>query len=326
MTVNKEILVTQPLKGPLHGLVAATFTPMDSQGELLLDRVPAMVDALVAGGVQGLYVAGSTGEGPLLTSDERKRVAQAYINAAAGRVPVAVQVGHASLAEAMDLAAHAQQVGADAISAIPPTYFKPSSTEALCEAMGLIMNAAPKVPFYYYHIPSKTGVTVNVADFLAQSAERSPSLVGVKFTDTRVFEFQECVERFRGRFQMLWGFDEMLLSGLTVGADGAVGSTYNFAPALYRTLMAAVEQGDLIRARALQYQSIRIIRPLLDIDGVMPALKAMMQLVGFDCGPTRPPLVAMTASQIDRLREQQTEAGFFDWALAPSAVAAATTT
>lgn len=306
------------MTGPLKGLIAATFTPLHSDGSLDLARVAPMVDALIRGGVQGLYVCGSTGEGPSLTTAERKETAEAFLQAADRRIPVAVQVGTTSLREASDLAAHAESAGADAISAIPPTYFKPSGIASLCDSIAEITGAAAKTPFYYYHIPSKTGVAPNIADFLERAAERLPTLAGVKFTDTRVFEFQECVERFRGRFQMLWGFDEMLLAGMTAGADGAVGSTYNFAPALYRALIEAVKAGDLARARSLQYDSIRMIRPLLDFDGVIGALKAMMTLVGFDCGPTRPPLASLDQKQLADLERKQRDAGFFDWSLGSS--------
>ena len=125
----------------ITGIVPAVFTPMQPDGSLNLDLVRPMTDQLIDQGVGGLYVCGSTGEGPSLTREERMAVAEAYIAAAEGRVPVIVQVGHNSIQEAQALAAHAQAAGANAISAVPPSYFKPSSLQNLVDILSDIMKA-----------------------------------------------------------------------------------------------------------------------------------------------------------------------------------------
>src|SRR5690554_2274667 len=107
----------------IGGLIAATFTPMKEDGSINLEPIGPIVDQLIEDGVEGLYVCGSTGEGPSLTTEERCRVAAAYTEAAAGRIPVIVQVGHTSLEDARHLAAHARRIGADAISAVAPYYY-----------------------------------------------------------------------------------------------------------------------------------------------------------------------------------------------------------
>ena len=144
----------------LTGLIPAVFTPLDSAGKLNLEVVGPVTDRLVSEGVAGLYICGSTGEGPLLSREERLATAEAYIQAAAGRIPAVVQVGHHSIREAQLLAEHAQAQGADAISAIPPAYFKPASLEILVASLAEIARAAPELPFFYYHIPRVTGVEV----------------------------------------------------------------------------------------------------------------------------------------------------------------------
>ena len=161
---------------PIHGLIAATFTPMHDDGRLRLDRVPEMVDRLVARGVEGLYVCGSTGEGPLLSGAERRAVAEAFVRASAGRVPVVVQVGHNSLVEARDLAEHAHAIGADAISATPATYFKPKTLADVVDGIEAVAGGAPGLPFFYYHIPPITGVEVDVAELMIVAAARVPTL------------------------------------------------------------------------------------------------------------------------------------------------------
>lgn len=283
----------------LHGLIAAAFTPMHDDGSLWLERVDDVVDLLVARGVDGLYVCGSTGEGPLLTGAERRAVAEAYVRAARGRVPVVVQVGHASLAEARELAAHAQAAGADAISATPPTYFRPNGLDGVVDAIAAVAGGAPELPFFYYHIPPITGVQVDVARLLPRAAERVPNLAGVKFSSPTVHEFLGVdLERFR----VLFGVDEMLIAGLVAGAHGAVGSTFNLIPGVYRDVMTALDRADLPAALAHQRRAtatvLRVVR-----DRQLPYLKAAMALTGLPVGPTRAPLEPVTADELAALRD-----------------------
>ena len=281
-----------------HGLIAATFTPLHDDGRLRLELVPEVVDRLLARGVAGLYVCGSTGEGPLLTGEERRAVAEAYVRAAGGRLPVVVQVGHTSVAEARELAAHAQAAGADAVSATPPTYFKPGSIDDVVVSMAEVAAGAPELPFFYYHIPPITGVTVDVADLLTAAAPRVPNLAGVKFSSPLVHEFAVVDLT---RFDVLFGVDEMLAAGLLAGAHGAVGSTYNLIPESYLTIMAALERGDVAAARALQRAVTLLVRRLVRTRPI-PFLKAAMAFTGLPVGPTRLPLRSPDAAELAALR------------------------
>ena len=141
----------------LDGLVAATYTPLDDDGTVNASVAGPIVEHLLGSGINGLYVCGSTGEGMSLSSDERRAVAKAYVQAADGRVPVIIQVGHNSLSEARHLAEHAQEIGADVLSATCPSYFKVSDVTTLVDCMAEVASAAPELPFYYYHIPALTG-------------------------------------------------------------------------------------------------------------------------------------------------------------------------
>ena len=207
----------------ITGLVPATFTPMHEDGSLNLAQAGPIVEHLVAKGVSALFVCGSTGESASMTTEERKAMATAYVAAAAGRVPVIVHVGHTSLADARDLASHAQQIGAAAIAALPPFYVKPASVDVLVQCMAQIAAAAPDLPFYYYHIPGLTGVNLDMVAFLRQGAERIPTLAGIKYSSPTLYEFQACLAFDGGRYNMLFGVDEMLLSGLASGAHGRGG-------------------------------------------------------------------------------------------------------
>lgn len=294
------------------GLIAAVFTPMKPDGTLNPDIVPAVAEHLIGDGIRGFYVCGTTGEGPLLSSDERRSVAEAYVAAAAGRVPVIVQIGHNSLAEARTLALHAAEIGADAIAAVPPMFLKSDSTEVLIDCLREIASAAPDFPLFYYHVPSLSGVAVDVVDLLGRAEQCLPSLAGVKYSAPTVHEYQACLNVGGGRYTMLFGCDEMLLSGLSAGGSGAVGSTYNFAGPLYVGLMEAFERGDVREARRLQGLSVRMARLLYRYRG-QPAFKAMMGLLGLDCGPNRLPLKTLTAGEIQSMKREIEEIGFFDW-------------
>ena len=295
----------------LRGLIAATFTPMHTDGTLNLGQIEPMVEHLLGSGVAGLYVCGTTGEGPSLSTDEREAVAEAHVAAARGRIPVVVQVGHTSLPEACRLAAHAQAVGADAVSAIAPWYFKPASVDVLVDCLNPIAAAAPDLPFYYYHLPALTGMDFDMLHLLRVAPEHLPTLAGIKYSAPKLDEFQACTEFAGGRFDILFGCDEMLLSGLSAGARGAVGSTYNYLAPLYRRVIDAFDRGDLNEARRHQGLAVTLVQAIVRRRG-HAGLKAAMQLAGVDCGPTRLPLVALEAGEIEDLRGELDALGFFE--------------
>jgi N-acetylneuraminate lyase len=294
----------------LSGLIAATFTPMSPDGSLSLAMAKPVVDRLIQAGISGLYVCGSTGEGPLLTTDERKKTAAAYVAATGNRLPVVVQVGHSSVVEARDLAAHAQQIGADATSAVAPYYFKPGSVSVLVDCLAEIAGGAPKLPFYYYHIPELSGVNVNIVEFLEKAPAKIPNFAGIKFTTPFINDFQALIAASQGRFDILFGRDEMLIAGLAGGATGAVGSTYNFMSAFYLKIMAAFQRGEVAEATRIQAHVVEIVNILLRYRG-HAGLKAAMGLIGLDCGPTRLPILTLKTDEIESLRCELDAAGFF---------------
>ena len=300
----------------ITGIVPAVYTPMHEDGSINFDMIKPIVEHLLHDGVSALYVCGSTGEGPSLSTDERVAVTDAYLDAVADRLPVIVQVGHNSLKQAYRLAKHAQESGATAISAVPPTYFKIDSLDVLLNCLGEITSGAPDLPFYYYHIPRLTDIQINVVEFLRLGAQSLPTLYGIKYSTYKMWEFQGCVDLDDGRFNMLFGSDEMLLSSLVVGAHGAVGSTYNFAAPLYNRIIEAFNRGDINEAKRLQGLSVKMIQPLNkhgSLNSNSPSLKAMMKLVGLDCGPMRLPHIALSPDKVDALRRDMQEIGFFEW-------------
>ena len=296
----------------LQGLIAATTTPLQSCGRVDLDAIGPMVDRLIDSGVTGLYVCGSTGEGMSLTSEERKSVVEVTVQVTAGRVPVIVQTGHNSLAEAASLAAHAALCGADVISATCPSYFKVDDTSMLVRCMDEIAAGARSLPFYYYHIPALTGSQIDVVQFLQRGGEEIPNLAGLKYTNTLVHEFQACQCVSHGALDVVWGCDEMLLAAFASGATAAIGSTYNIAAPLYRRIIEAITMNDWDNARELQFQSVALVNVMKSYP-FHGALKSIMSMLRMPVGPCRLPLSDISAEETDRLRRDLVEIGFFDW-------------
>ena len=296
----------------LNGLIAATYTPLREDGSLNLDRVGPIVEQLIADRVDGLYVCGSTGEGMSLSGAERRAIAEEYVTAVAGRVPVIIQVGHNSVAEASELAAHAQEIGADVVSATCPSYYPIASVDVLVACMSKIASGAPALPFYYYHIPVLTGSAIDMTDFMRRGSDQIANLVGLKYTAPTLHEYQQCMLLDDGRFDVLWGVDEMLLGALATGARGAIGSTYNIAAPLYRRIIAAFGQQDLDEARRLQGLAIQMIQIIARYP-FHPAMKDLLRMIGLDCGGCRLPLPSLSPDDVNQLREQLTELGFFLW-------------
>lgn len=303
-----------------RGLVAAPFTPFHPDRSLNLEVIPAYARFLRDNGVSAAFICGTTGEGLSLTLDERLRVAERWVACADEKLRVIVHVGHTCLEDARALAAHAAKIGADAIGAMAPGFFKPRNAAELTDWCEPIAAAAPAVPFYYYHIPSMNGVVLSVAEFLAKAADRIPSLAGVKYTHEDIPDFEACTRFAGGRYDILFGRDELLLEGRKAGALGAVGSTYNYAAPLYARILGANEAGRAKEARTLQDQAIRMIAICNGV-GVthLAASKALMGMLGVDCGPVRLPLTQPSDAQIAALRTQLTEIGFFDFACRPAA-------
>ena len=298
-----------------RGLVAAPFTPFHADRSLNLDVIPAYARFLRDNGVGAAFVCGTTGEGLSLTLEERLRIAERWVACADDRLRVIVHVGHTCLADARTLTAHAAKIGASAVSALTPCFFKPRNNAEVVNWCEAVASAAPALPFYYYNIPSMTGIDYPVVDFLAQAQARIPSLAGVKYTHENLPDYKACVAFAQGRYDILFGRDELLLDGTAAGALGAVGSTYNYAAPLYLRLLAARTAGLATEARALQDAAIKMIAICNGI-GVthLAASKALMAMLGVDCGPARLPLAQPDATQLATLRTRLNEIGFFDFA------------
>lgn len=298
---------------PIQGLVAATHTPFHADGSLNLTVVEKQAAHLLAGGVKFAFIGGTTGESSSLTVEERHALARHWCEVTRGsELTVIVHVGANCLADARALAAQAQVLGAAAISAVAPSYFKPGNVAALVDCMADIAAAAPGLPFYYYEIPLLTGINLSPSEFLARAAGHIPNLAGIKFTSSNLMEYQLCRAFQDGTFDLPYGFDEFMLGALALGATGAVGSGFNFAAPIYQRLLQAFATGDFATARREQLRGVQIVQ-VLARHGYMGAAKALMKMLGVDVGPARLPNGTLAPPQVNELRRQLEELGFFQW-------------
>ena len=296
----------------LTGLIAATYTPFHPDGSLNADLISPMVNHMIERGVSGFYICGSTGEGESLTLSERKLIAEKTVAATANRVPVVVQAGHNSIGSACELAAHAADTGADAISTLPPTYFKPSTPDLLMDYISKVAGAAPNLPYYFYHIPRLSGVAFDTVELLKLAKARVPSFAGIKFSDFFLAEMMACQEFDDGRYDILFGSDEMILGALATGAKGAVGSCYGFAAPLWLKIIESFEAGKLEESQAWMRKAARLVRFIAGDPGPFQACvkQVIWPMLGFDIGTLRLPQPAMSQDAIDQAKRWLGETGF----------------
>jgi N-acetylneuraminate lyase len=299
----------------LKGLIAAVHTPMHDDFTVNYDRVPAQAEHLAKDGVSGAFVTGTTGESHSLTTEERLKMFDAWGRSAhRNGLKFIAHVGHNNLPDAQALVRSARDSGADAISAMAPNFFKPADAQSLCDWFVKVTKPAPELPFYFYDIPSMTGVMVETDAFLDIAKERLPGFVGVKFTNQDYDLLQRCMANTSVKADMLFGTDERLIEGLGFGCVGAVGSTYNFASPLYLRIINAFNRGDMESAKEDQAQSLQMIKRMYE-NGFAAACKAAMGFAGVDCGPVRPPIDRISAENLVSLRKDLDAMGFFDWAI-----------
>lgn len=293
----------------LAGLIAAPFTAMNADGSINLSMIEQQAGRLVENRVAGAFICGTTGEGMSLSTVERSQVAEKWMAVAPRSLHVIVHVGHHSPAESCMLAAHAQKIGAHAFATLAPTFFRVANLEQLVDYCAQVAAAAPRLPFYYYHMPAMAGADLPMADFLKIAGKRIPNLAGIKFTHENLMDYSRCLNFEGGRYNILFGRDEILLAALAMGATGAVGSTYNYMAPVYHRVIEAFRAGDHDTARRFQSQAIEIIA-VMNRAGGLPVGKAMMKMIGIDCGPVRAPLQRPSEETIESLAGKLKAVGF----------------
>jgi len=286
----------------IQGIVTALVTPFNLEGELDENALDRIVEFQIAKRVHGLYPCGTFGEGPTMTTEQRKRVAEIVIEKSRRRVPVIVQVGASDASTTVELARHAEHVGADAIAVVTPYYYNPDE-KALVEYYRQVSENVA-IPIFIYNIPHRT--TVNITpDIALKIVAAAPRVQGIKDSSGDFMEVLEYIEKFPRNFTILNGADAYVLPALIMGAAGAISGYSNAFPELYVSLYDLFEKGDYEKAREVQFK-INLIRRILRLHAqpFIQPVKEAMKMRGILGGFVKRPLRPMTEQEIDDLRSR----------------------
>ncbi|TGQ74962.1 MAG: N-acetylneuraminate lyase [Mesorhizobium sp.] len=289
-------------------MYAALMTGLSDAGEFDPKRQRNINDYVLRQGLAGLYVGGSSGESGLLTVDELLAQQQVVAaGAAASGARLIAHVGMPNLRDSIRLAQQAQQLGYQALSALPPHSYPFSDEEVFGYYEAL--TSATDLPLIVYEIPLRTGRPLPLG-LLARLLDLQ-NVVGIKFTSTDLFKYAMLRKR-QPQKLFYYGFDEIYAAAGMLGTEGGIGTTYNLLGRLYVAIDQAVRAGDLARARALQMVSQDFVAALLET-GVLPGMKAAFRAIGVDCGPTRAPMTPAVADAEQRMREVLARPAIREW-------------
>lgn len=295
------------------GLIDAPFTPFKQNGDVNLEPIPAYARMLANNGLKGVFINGSSGEGYMLTSEERMLIAEAWMKAAPEGFKVIVHVGSCCVRESRRLAEHAQKIGAWGIGAMAPPFPKVGRIEELVKYIEEIACGAPDLPFYYYHIPAFNGAFLPMVELLKAVDGRVPNFAGIKYTFESIYEYNQCRLYADGKFDMLHGQDETILPSLAMGgARGGIGGTTNYNGRCLVGIIDAWKQGDIEKARELQNYAQAVINVIVHFRGNIVGGKRIMKLMGLDLGPNRTPFQNVTDEEEKRLKAELDEIDFWN--------------
>lgn len=284
----------------IRGLFTAIITPFDRQGRVSFEGMRDLVEFQTSKGTEGLYVCGTTGLGPMLNLDERKRVAEAVVSSAKGRIPVAVQVGCADTASTVELAKHAEKIGADAVASLTPYYYKPGD-RAIVKHFEAV-SASVDVPLFAYNIPQFTGNNLQPATVVAMA--KAGTVSGIKDSSRDLLQLLDVLNSVPDEFVVMNGTEEYALFAIMSGADGLVSGGASALPEVFKSLVVAQRTGDYggaVKAQQLVQKVKDLVKP-----GPISSYYAILRERGVECGEPRPPFLPMdkeaTAKTIKGLR------------------------
>ncbi|WP_294829437.1 dihydrodipicolinate synthase family protein [uncultured Gemmiger sp.] len=277
-----------------RGIIPAFYACYAPDGSISTERVKALTRHLIAKGVKGVYVGGSSGECIYQHPDERKAVLEAVMSEAKGKITVIAHVACNNTADSVELAAHAEKCGVDAIASIPPIYFH-LPNDAIAAYWNAMSAAAPNTEFVIYNIPQLAGTALTMP--LLQTMLKNPNVIAVKNSsmptqDIQLFKDAGIQTRGEDGFAVFNGPDEQFVSGRVMGADGGIGGTYAVMPELFIRMNELIEKGDIPTARAIQYKADRIIYKMCEAKGNLYAVmkEILRRMYGLELGGVRAPL------------------------------------
>ncbi|MDR1629144.1 MAG: N-acetylneuraminate lyase [Oscillospiraceae bacterium] len=273
------------------GVFPALLTPFDAQGKINHSETARLVEYLLSKGVSGFYAGGSTAEAFLLSMDERKAVLETVAEAAGGRGVLIAQVGAIATGLSVELAQYAERLGYDVVSSVPPFYYK-FRVEEIRQYYYDIAGSV-SLPMLIYNIPAFSGVSLSLHDFSEFLCDKR--FIGVKYTSGDMFLLEQLRRAYPEKL-LYNGYDEVFLSGLAAGVDGAIGSTFNFMPEKFIEIAKLWNEGKIAEAQQVQHRVNTIIDALIKV-GVMQGEKEVLRHMGFDFGNARAPFKPLSEDE-----------------------------
>ncbi len=284
----------------IRNVVCPMVTPFDEKSNINFSKIPELLDHLFSGGIRALLVAGTTGEGMLLSISERKKLSEAVVKYAEGRFKVIIHTGCTSTRETIDLTEHSKSVGADAASVITPYFFSYSQDE-LFDHYSQIAKEVDQFPILLYSFPGNAGNYISTG-LLRKLIDYCPNYVGIKLSDVNLIQFQEYVnDTPKKGFYVYCGVDALMLPALSIGSSGQVSGNSNVFPIIFCDLFKAFESGSLQKAQQLQ-RRINQIRGVFHDN--IAYFKAALKLFGLDVGQTRSPIHWLDDTEFQLLQKQ----------------------
>ncbi len=297
----------------IKGLINAPFTPFYADGSVNYEPIEAYAKMLVKNGIKGVFINGSSGEGYLLNVEERMKLAEKWMEVSPKDFKVIVHVGSTVVSDSVLLAQHAEKIGAFGIGAMASPFPKVGRVEELAQYCEKIAAGAPTLPFYFYHIPALNGVFLPMLPLLKTVDGRIPNFAGIKYTFESLYEYNQCMHYKNGKFDMLHGQDETILSSLIMGgAKGGIGGTTNYNGRELVGIIDAFQKGDIETAREKQNFSQDVINVIAKYRGNIVAGKYIMKLIGLDLGANRTPFQNLNDEEKENIRKELEAINFFE--------------
>jgi 4-hydroxy-tetrahydrodipicolinate synthase len=290
----------------IQGVIAPMLTPFDSSGQIDADGTERLVEFLVSKGIAGLFPLGTTGEGPLLSPEERQQMAEWVVRFAAGRTAVIIHTGTITTSETIALTRHAREIGADAAAVVPPYFYRLSDT-ALYDHFAAVARAVPDFPIYLYNNP---GVTPNIltTDLVFRLADAFPNILGLKDSSGSLATLFASASLQGGAFNTASGPDGLILAAQAIGVDACVSGNANYVPELVISIYEAGRRGDFETGRTLQ-ATLDQVREIVGDGADLSLFKAMCARRGVPVGDVRAPLLKASAEKIEACWQALSSAG-----------------
>jgi len=279
----------------LHGPYSAIFTPFDANGAINFQMLASIADYQIDNGIQGFFACGSTGEGLLLSEDERQEVVKQLIGHVKGRAKVIAHVGHPSSDVAARMARNAADAGADWIASVAPIYH--GTTFEGAKRHYATIAGATDLPFMIYSLGGVIDSNRDTAFF------DIPHVCGLKYTGANFYSVQQLARKLGRPVTLMSGFDEQFVAGQSFGFHGGIGTTFNFAPQYYSKIYRNYHAGDIAKAAEVQAEINQVTDLMVQYEN-WSYRKAIMRYIGFDCGACRAPYAPLTESEYESFGKQ----------------------